>query len=155
MTICSRKSTLPKQRMDFDVLGILFQRQLESLSARSLCVFSVTSANICTVSPGVIRLRTVTRRTLSPALAGFVVVVAALSLKLLLGFVKEGARPLIARIALFLIPPVVLFARRSALLETHWLPLLAIIVGGTAVSAATTAIVDEGTSRAVVRRRAE
>lgn len=93
--------------------------------------------------------------SLNPALTGFVVVLLALSMRLLpVSLIEDGAKFLIAQSALFLIPPVVAIARQSALLEAHWLPLLVIVVGGTALSAAATAVAVELTSRALVRRQA-
>lgn len=91
---------------------------------------------------------------LNPALTGFAVVLVALSVRLLpLSMIEDGAKFLIGQSALFLIPPVVAVARQSALLEAHWIPLLAIVVGGTAVSAAATAVAVEVTSRLIVRRQ--
>ena len=104
--------------------------------------FIALAFTLKTVAPG-----------LNPALTGFAVVLVALSARILpLSMIEDGAKYLIAQSALFLIPPVVAVARQSALLEAHWMPLLVIVVGGTALSAAATAVAVELTSRMISRR---
>ncbi len=90
----------------------------------------------------------------NPALAGFAILLLALACKAVpVSSVEHGAKFLIAQSALFLIPPAVVVARQSSLLEAHWMPLLVTIVGGTAITAAATAFAVEFASRAIHRRR--
>ncbi|ACD20841.1 CidA/LrgA family protein [Paraburkholderia phytofirmans] len=91
---------------------------------------------------------------MNPAITGFVLVLVGLASKALpLSIIEAGAKFLIAQSALFLIPAVVAVARQSALLQAHWIPLLVIVVGGTAISAAATALAVEFTTLALARRR--
>lgn len=92
--------------------------------------------------------------SINPALAGFVVVLAGLFAKLVpVSAVESGARLLISQSALFLIPPAVAVARQRDLLEANWLPLAAIVVGGTVLCVAATSFSVEIATRALQRRR--
>lgn len=83
---------------------------------------------------------------------GFVVVLAALYLRVVpAAAVEQGATWLIAQSAVFMIPPVVAVARSWHVLEANWLPLAAIIVGGTVLTGALTALSVEVTCRAMCR----
>ena len=90
----------------------------------------------------------------NPALVGFVAVLAGLFAKLVpVSAVESGARLLISQSALFLIPPAVAVARQRDLLEANWLPLAAIVVGGTVICVAATSFSVEVATRALQRRR--
>jgi len=89
---------------------------------------------------------------LSPALTGFVILLAALLCRLIpLHVVEDGARLIIAQSALFLGPAVVAAARQTNVLKADWAPLLLILVGGTVVSSAATAFAVELVARRLVR----
>jgi holin-like protein len=90
--------------------------------------------------------------TLNPALAGFTVLVCALSLKVVpVAGVERGANALISLAPLFLIPPVVAVAGQAELIEAHLLALAAIVVGGTVVCATVTSVAVEGATRLMLR----
>jgi holin-like protein len=81
---------------------------------------------------------------LNAAPVGFVLLLAALlSGRFPVSFVEHGAKWLLANSAIFLIPAVVAVSRATHVLEANWLPLTVIIVGGTVLSTALTALVVE------------
>lgn len=85
---------------------------------------------------------------LSTALLGFVLLWVGLTTRLIPArAVDEGARWLLAKGAIFLIPPVVAIARERQILSAHWLPFVVIIVGGTVVTTLITALAVEMTCR--------
>lgn len=91
----------------------------------------------------------------NPALTGFVVVLAALFVRLVpVSAVESGARLLISQSALFLIPPVVAVARQRDMLEANWWPLVVIVVGGTVICTAATSFAVELATRTLQRHRA-
>ncbi|WP_233872641.1 CidA/LrgA family protein [Paraburkholderia adhaesiva] len=93
--------------------------------------------------------------SINPALAGFVAVLAGLFAKLVpVSAVEGGARLLISQSALFLIPPGVAVARQRDLLVANWLPIAAIVVGGTVICVVATSFSVELATRALQRGRA-
>lgn len=89
----------------------------------------------------------------SSAPLGFVLLLVALALRIVpIASVDDGARWLLAKSGLFLIPPVVAIAREWHLFEQHWFPLVAIIVGGTLLTTAATAFAVEWTCKAMQAR---
>ncbi|WP_185219118.1 CidA/LrgA family protein [Paraburkholderia dinghuensis] len=92
--------------------------------------------------------------SINPALAGFVAVLAGLFAKLVpVSSVESGARLLISQSALFLIPPAVAVARQRDLLAANWLPIAAIVVGGTVICVVATSFSVELATRALQRGR--
>ncbi|NIE66928.1 CidA/LrgA family protein [Burkholderia sp. Ax-1719] len=89
-----------------------------------------------------------THMPFNPALTGFAVLFIALLLRFIpLSAVEGGAKLLIAQSALFLIPAVVAVARQKDVLKADWAPLLLILVGGTVLSGAATAVAVELVAR--------